>query len=123
MRRLVFLAVLLIAAPASAPLVAPLLTGDGKIACIQGMTGIGRPPGWEAIADPTAVGGWALAETTRDSTDLHFPMCVAQQIAVLDVAATLRFKPVAGSRDRAGGLVLRALSATDYYVVVANARD
>jgi hypothetical protein len=87
------------------------------------MTGIGRPPGWEAIANPTAIGGWALAETTGDSTDLHFPMCIAQQIAVRDLDASLRFKAVAGTRDRAGGLVLRAQNATDYYVVVASARD
>jgi hypothetical protein len=123
MRSLLFLAVVLWAAPASAQLVAPLLTSDGKIACIQGMTGIGRPPGWEAVADPTALGGWSLAETTGDSTDLHFPMCISPQVAVLDVDATLRFKPVAGARDRAGGLVLRAQNATDYYVVLASARD
>ncbi len=122
MRSLAFLAVLLFAAPASAQLVAPLLS-DGKIVCFQGMTGIGRPPAWEAIADPTAIGGWALAETAGDSTDLHFPICIAQQIAVRDVDATLRFKAVGGARDRAGGMVLRALSATDYYVVVASARD
>jgi len=123
MRRFLFLLVLLWGAPASAQLVAPLVTSDGKIACIQGMTGIGRPPGWEAVADPTAIGGWALAETTGDSTDLHFPMCISPQIAVLNVDATLRFKLVAGARDRAGGMVLRALNATDYYVVVASARD
>jgi hypothetical protein len=123
MRLIVFLAALLFAVPAAAQLVAPLVTSDGKIACIQGMTGIGRPPGWEAIADKTAIGGWALAETTADSTDLHFPMCIAQQVAVRDVDASLRFKPVAGERDRAGGLVLRAQGATDYYVVVASAKD
>lgn len=123
MRSLLFLAVLLVATPASAQLIAPLLTGDGKIACIQGMTGIGRPPGWEVIADATAIGGWSLAETTGDSTDLHFPMCISPQVAVLDVDATLRFKPVAGARDCAGGMVLRAQNATDYYAVVASARD
>jgi hypothetical protein len=124
MRIFAFVAAVLFALPALAQLVAPLVTSDGKIACIQGMTGIGRPPGgWEAIADKTAVGGWALAETTGDSTDLHFPMCIAQQIAVRDVDASIRFKPVAGARDRAGGLVLRAQNATDYYVVVASARD
>jgi hypothetical protein len=124
MRIFVFVAAVLLAMPAVAQLVAPLVTGDGKIACIQGMTGIGRPPGgWEAIADKTALGGWALAETTGDSTDLHFPMCIVQQIAVRDVDASVRFKPVAGTRDRAGGLVLRAQNAADYYVVVASARD
>jgi len=124
MRIFAFVAAVLFAMPASAQLLAPLLTSDGKIACIQGMTGIGRPPGgWEAIADKTAFGGWALAETTGDSTDLHFPMCIAPQISVRDVDASIRFKPVAGTRDRAGGLVLRAQSAADYYVVVASARD
>ena len=124
MRMFAFLAALLLAMPASAQLVAPLVTSDGKIACIQGMTGIGRPPGgWQAIADKTAIGGWALAETTGDSTDLHFPMCIAPQIGALDLDATLRFKPVGGTRDRAGGLVLRAQGATDYYVIVASARD
>ena len=124
MRIFAFAAAVLFAMPASAQLVAPLVTSDGKVACIQGMTGIGRPPGgWQAIADKTALGGWALAETTGDSTDLHFPICIAQQIAVRDVDATVRFKPMAGTRDRAGGLVLRAQSATDYYVVAASARD
>jgi hypothetical protein len=124
MRIFAFVAALLFAVPASAQLVAPLVTSDGKIACIQGMTGIGRPPGgWVAIADKTALGGWALAETTGDSTDLHFPMCIVQQLVALDVDATLHFKPVGGTRDRAGGLVLRAQGATDYYVVVASARD
>ena len=123
MRIFAFVAAVLFAMPASAQLVAPLVTSDGKIACIQGMTGIGRPPGWEAVADKTAIGGWALAETTGDSTDLHFPMCIAQQVSVRDVDVSLRFKPVAGERDRAGGLVLRAQNATDYYVVVASARD
>src|SRR5262245_47261598 len=108
MRSILFLAVLLSASPAAAQMVAPLLTSDGKIACIQGMTGIGRPPSWEAISDPTALGGWSLAETTGDSTDLHFPICISPQITVLNIEATLRFKPVAGARDRAGGMVLRA---------------
>jgi hypothetical protein len=123
MHRLLFFAALLLVTPASAQLVAPLLTGDGKIACIQGMTGIGRPPAWQVITDSTALGGWALAETAGDSTDLHFPMCISPQVTALDVDATLRFKPVAGTRDRAGGLVLRAQDATDYYVAIASARD
>jgi len=124
MRIFAFVAAVLVAMPALAQLVAPLVTSDGKIACIQGMTGIGRPPGgWQALADKTAIGGWALAETTGDSTDLHFPMCIAPQIAVRDLDASVRFKPVAGTRDRAGGLVLRAQNAADYYVVVASARD
>ena len=124
MRGLIVCVALLLSTPASAQLAAPLFTADGRIACIQGMTGIGRPPGgWTTLRDPTALGGWVLAETTGDSTDLHFPICVSPQIALRDFEATLRFKPVAGTREQAGGLIFRAQSATDYYVARASALD
>lgn len=120
---LVFLLVLSTAQPALAQLVAPLTTSDGRIACIQGETGIGRPPAWEAVPDPGALGGWALVETAGDRTELHFPLCISGQTVALDVDATLRFKPVSGTAARTGGIVLRAQNATDYYVVAANALD
>jgi len=123
MRWLAFLAVLLPAWAAAAQLVAPLTTSDGHIACTQGETGIGRPPAWKAVADPRALGGWALAETAGDTTDLHFPLCISEQTVALDVDAILRFKPVSGNVARTGGLILRARSAKDYYVVAANALD
>ena len=40
-----------------------------------------------------------------------------------DLDATLRFKPLSGTRARVGGMVLRAQSANDYYVVRANSLD
>jgi Laminin G domain len=123
MRRLIFLAVLMVVPPAFAQLVAPLTTSDGHIACIQGETGIGRLPAWKAIPDPEALGGWALVETAGDTTELHFPLCISTQTVALDVDATLRFKPISGTAARSAGIVLRAQSATDYYVVAANALD
>ena len=42
---------------AAAQLVVPLTTPDGRVACTQGMTGIGRPPDWQAIADPDGPDG------------------------------------------------------------------
>jgi hypothetical protein len=128
MRRLAFAAglsvlVTLLAAPASAQLVAPLTTSDGKIACIQGITGVGRAAQWEAVKDPVALGGWALSETGGDATDLHFPLCISAQTVARDVDATLRFKAVGGRHARAAGLVLRAQSADDYYVVRADALE
>ena len=61
MRLLVFLALILAAAPAWAQYVVPLATADGRVGCTQGMTGIGRPQNWEAVKDADAPGGWALA--------------------------------------------------------------
>jgi hypothetical protein len=123
MRCLPFLAALLFAFPASAQLVVPLTTADGRVACTQGQTGIGRPPDWQAIADPDGPNGWALAEMAGDPTDLRFPLCISEQAVTRDLDATLRFKPLSGTRARVAGLVFRAQSANDYYVVRTNALD
>ena len=123
MRFLPALAALLLSFPASAQLVVPLTTPGGRVACTQGMTGVGRPPDWQAVADPDAPDGWALAELARDAADLRFPFCVSQQALVRDIDATLRFKPVSGVRAQVAGLMFRAQSADDYYVVRANSLD
>ena len=123
MRYAIFLLLFAVATPASAQLVAPLTTSDGKIACTQGQTGIGRASSWEAVADAQALGGWALAETAGDATDLRFPLCVSTQTIARDVDATLRFRIVSGTHAQVAGLVLRAQSANDYYVARASATD
>src|SRR5262245_35274650 len=123
MRILSFFVSLVLAFPASAQMVVPLTTESGRVACTQGMTGIGRPPDWQAIADPDGPNGWALAEMAGDPTDLRFPLCIAQQAVTRDFDATLRFKPLGGTHARVAGLMFRAQSANVYYVVRANALD
>jgi hypothetical protein len=123
MRFLLALAMTLLATPAFAQLVVPLTTADGRVACVQGMTGVGRPPIWQPVADPDAPDGWALAETAGDPADLRFPLCISQQAVTRDFDATLRFKPISGTRAQVAGLMFRAQSASDYYVVRANSLD
>jgi len=123
MRSLVFLALLALPASAHAQLVAPLTTSDGRIACLQGMTGVGRVQRWEAVPDKQALGGWALSETAGDATDLRFPLCISTQTVARDLDATLRFELVSGTHEQAAGLVLRAQDANDYYVAKASAKD
>ncbi len=123
MRFLLTLAALLLSFPARAQLVVPLTTPDGRVACIQGMTGVGRPPSWQPVPDPDAPDGWALSETAGDAADLRFPLCISQQAQARDFDATLRFKPISGTRAQVAGLVFRAQSANDYYVVRANSLD
>ncbi len=114
---------LLVTAPASAQLLVPFATPDGRIACTQGMTGIGRPAAWQVQADPDGPSGWVLAETAADPTDSRLPFCINEQAVLRDLDATLRFKPVSGTRARVGGFIFRAQSANDYYVVRASALD
>ncbi len=117
------LASIVVAAPASAQLLVPLTTPDGRVACTQGLTGIGRPSSWQALADPEGPSGWVLTETAADATDSRFPLCINEQAVLRDMDATLRFKPVSGVRERVAGFIFRAQSANDYYVVRASALD
>jgi len=114
---------ILLATPASAQLLVPLTTPDGRVACAQGMTGIGRPAAWQALADPDGPSGWVLTETAADPADLRFPLCINEQAVLRDLDATLRFKPVSGVRARVAGFMFRAQSANDYYVVRASALE
>ena len=118
-----FLAAVLASSGVSAQLLVPLTTPDGRVACTQGMTGIGRPAAWQAIADAEGPSGWVLAETAADPTDSLFPLCVNEQAVLRDLDATLRFKPVSGVRERVAGFIFRAQSANDYYVVRVSALD
>lgn len=113
----------LLAIPASAQLLVPLTTPDGRVACTQGKTGIGRPAVWQALADPDGPSGWVLTETAADATDSRFPLCINEQAVLRDLDATLRFKPVSGVRERVAGFIFRAQSANDYYVVRVSALD
>lgn len=120
---LLALPILFATLPASAQLVVPLTTPDGRVACTQGKTGIGRPADWRSVADPDGPDGWVLVEKEPDATDQRFPLCISEQTQGRDFDATLRFKIISGSRDQVAGFMFRAQSASDYYVVRVNARD
>jgi hypothetical protein len=123
MRVTLFLACLFATSPAAAQMVVPLTTPDGRVACAQGLTGLGRQADWQAVQDGDAPDGWALAEMAGDPDPLRFPLCISEQAVGRDLDATLRFKPVAGTRARVAGLIFRAQNGGDYYVVRADALD
>ena len=86
-------------------------------------TGSGDVGEWRVVDDPTASNRRAIAQTSTDPTDYRFPLAVYQPIAAKNVDVKLRFKPVAGRVDQAGGLVIRLTTPDDYYVVRANALE
>jgi len=86
-------------------------------------TGQGAPAEWTIVADPTADGGKAIAQLSKDRTDYRFPLAVYKPYSGKNLDVTVRFKPVDGSIDRAGGLAVRLLTPDDYYVVRANALE
>jgi hypothetical protein len=86
-------------------------------------TGQGGPAQWALVADATAVGGRAIAQTSTDKTDYRFPLAIYKPHSGKNLEVSVRFKPVAGNVDQAGGLAVRLQTPDDYYVVRANALE
>src|SRR5215470_11342196 len=88
------------------------------------LTGGGGPPAWEIRSDDTAPSKPnVLAQTSKDQTDYRFPMAVSNEGAFKDLELSVRFKPVSGKIDQAGGLVFRYKDANNYYILRANALE
>ncbi len=86
-------------------------------------TGSGATGDWRVVADPTAARGLAIAQTSTDTTDYRFPLAIYQPVSARNVDVVLRFKPVGGTVDQAGGIAVRLTTPDDYYVVRANALE
>lgn len=87
-------------------------------------TGSGHEGKWRVKAEPGAPsGGNVLAQLDADSTDMRFPVAIADAPVARDVDVRVRCKPVSGQVDQACGLVLRYRDANNYYVTRANALE
>lgn len=88
------------------------------------VTGDGDKGKWEVREDDTAPSRpRVLAQTSTDSTDMRFPLCVCDATSAKDVTVSVRFKAVSGSVDQAAGLVVRYQDKDNYYVTRANALE
>jgi hypothetical protein len=114
----------LAAAGAPVPLLAvQAVAGSPPEGCKPALTGGGGPVQWIAVADAEAPRGLALAETSADRTNNRFPLCILPVGAARNLDVTVRFRPVAGRVDQAGGIAVRFADAKTYYVVRANALE
>ena len=86
-------------------------------------TGSGAPGKWIIVEDASAEGGRAVEQMSNEKTDYRFPLAIYQPLSAKDVEVSLRFKPIAGSVDRSGGIAVRMKDADNYYVVRANALE
>ena len=62
-----------------------------------------------------------MTEATRQRIGDRYPLCIYPAPIARDVDVTLRFKPIGGRMDRAGGIAVRLRDADTYYVLRANA--
>lgn len=89
----------------------------------EGLTGQGEAVRWEVLEDPSVPGGRVIAETSRDTADYRFPLCVYDGLIAKDVEVSVRFKAIDGMVDQAGGLIVRVKDPLNYYVTRANALE
>jgi hypothetical protein len=83
-------------------------------------SGSGSPGEWSVVRNEAVQ---ALAQTGTDTTDDRFPLAIYRPFSGRNVYASIRFMPVAGTVDQAGGVVVRLSPAGDYYLARANALE
>ena len=86
-------------------------------------TGSGDVGEWRVIDDPTASNRRVIAQISKDTTDYRFPLAVYQRVSAKNIDVKIRFKPVAGKVDQAGGIIVRLITPDDHYVARANALE
>ncbi|MGH8611269.1 MAG: hypothetical protein ACREYF_04245 [Gammaproteobacteria bacterium] len=85
----------------------------------SGITGKGVAK-WEVIADDTAP---SPPNALRQSGEATFCWAAKTDERIKNGFAEVKFKPLSGNEDQAGGLVFRFKDANNYYVVRANALE
>jgi len=83
------------------------------------LTGKGDPK-WTVESDETAP---SRLKVLKQSGRATYPLLLKNDTNIKDGFVEVRFKAIAGSQDRAGGVVWRAKDANSYYVLRANALE
>jgi hypothetical protein len=94
---------------------------------------VGKPPaGWTATQTGSGGATWVVvADDTapskpnvlKQSGQATFPICLKDDTSIKDGFVEVKFKPISGREDQAGGLIWRAKDANNYYIARANALE
>lgn len=86
---------------------------------VAGVTGQGKPK-WLVEADATAP---SQPNVFKQSGYGAYPWCVKKDVLLKDGYVEVKFKPISGSEDQAGGLIWRWQDGDNYYIARANALE
>jgi len=93
--------------------------GSPPVGWTCGVTGSGKPH-WAVAADPNAPSKQNVLVQDGRGT---FPWCVKSGAALANGFVEVKFKPMSGHEDQAGGVVWRWKDGDNYYVARANALE
>jgi hypothetical protein len=94
-------------------------TGKPPAGWTAGQTGSGQAK-WAVVADATAP---SKPNVLKQSGTATYPVCIKDDASIRDGFVEVKFKPVAGKEDQAGGVLWRARDLNNYYVARANALE
>ena len=86
---------------------------------VAGVTGKGTPK-WSVEADATAP---SKPNVLKQSGEGTYPWCVKKDVSLKDGFVEVKFKPISGNEDQAGGLIWRWQDGDNYYITRANALE
>ncbi len=85
----------------------------------SGVTGRGSPA-WAVVASDDAP---SRPQVLKQSATADFPWAVKPDVSIADGAVEVKFKPISGEDDQAGGVVWRFKDGSNYYVARGNALE
>jgi hypothetical protein len=87
------------------------------------LTGGGGPVSWVVRDKPPSPDGKpVLVQESSERINYRFPLCVYDNVTARDVAAEVKWRPISGWIDEAGGIILR-YTPDNYYIARANALE
>ncbi|MSU35495.1 MAG: DUF1080 domain-containing protein [Pedosphaera sp.] len=107
-------------------------TGLGGTSNFDDATPGESPAGWTAIKTGSGSPKWTVEKNDsapskpnvlKQSGDATFPVCIKHDALIKDGYVEVRFKPVAGKEDQAGGVIWRGKDRDNYYIARANALE
>jgi hypothetical protein len=94
-------------------------TGEAPSGWTATKTGKGEPK-WTVEKDETAP---SKPNVLKQSGEATYPVCLKDNTSLQDGFVEVKFKPVSGKDDQAGGVIWRAQDADNYYIARANALE
>jgi hypothetical protein len=75
---------------------------------------------WEVISDASAP---SKPNVLKQSGQATYPVCIKDDTSLKDGFVEVKFKPISGKEDQAGGVIWRYKDADNYYISRANALE
>ena len=90
------------------------------------------PAGWTATRTGSGNAKWTIEKddtapskpnVLKQSGEATYPVCLKNDTSLKEGFVEVKFKPISGKEDQAGGVVWRAKDSDNYYIARANALE